>query len=1197
MSGSGDEASVDTGRSITELLSVLGWAEIIAAEPSSGVPEDGRTDYHDELLIDRFRARVRVINPGPDRKSPWLDEQRLDLICDRVRRAAAAPGLVEANQAFTELLLQGLVVEGLPAWQGGRRQRVRLVDWDVPGNNDLLVVGNFRLDRPAAGGAQSVVLDYVLFVNGLPLAVIREPALDREATVGEAIADLRSYAGTRQDGPAESVPGFFGYAQVLVAADGGDRAQVGTVTSAPEHFADWKTIEPAPARQIRAEFGVAPDRLTGLERAVIGILRPAHLLDLIRNFTAFHEVDGRAVKLVARYRQFLTVHRIVRRLLTGTPGSLGRRDERGGVVWHTQGSGKSYTMAFLIRKMRSTPGLSDFKVVVAVDRTDLGDQLSESLALAGEDVHEAGGVRSARDMLSDGVPDIVMIMMQHAQRDDEVAAQVGVPERLGDEPVDDTVYFPELTRSQRVVVIIDEAHRTQGGWLRARLSRGLPGAAWIGFTGTPLTSEDRRRGTTTRNFGPFFDRYRLTDAVRDRATVPIRYEQRLADAFVIDRAAMDAEYEREVGGTPEDRASRQRWLNTRNALEAENLIVVKARDMLRHWVRTVLPNGFKAQVAAASRLAAVRYRAALIQARDELVAELTAYREAREHNPAAADALPDRDFLDDAQPFLPLLRIIDFVPVISPGQARDLRTGEPRSDPPDWAAWTAENARRAHIDRFKERLPAPERIGAGPAPGAAAAGGPPWAGQVGAAAAWGAPWAAMAPDPEPGGHPIGRGFGGEPWREQPDDSLDHGVGPYQARDVGDAPGQAPVAFVIVQNMLLTGFDAPVEQVLYLDRPISGVSLLQAIARVNRPARQKTIGLVVDYAGVSTHLDSALAAYDDEDLGETKTFLEDDDVPRLREARDAVRAFLDTYGIDSLSGADQLDRLLILLEDPRLRVEFDRLLGEFFLYLDRVLPRGEALRYENDARAYGEAQFRVRRCFRDTRSGGLDPYTYGAKVRRLIDQHLEAIGIAQRVPPVEITAAGFRERVAALSNPRVRAMEMEHALRRHIAEQQASDPVYYERLSDRIDQLLEQLRGDAEGLAAALDELIYELWEPETGATDDGLAPRTERPIRSLLEQLLETDTADIRARTATHTEPDVLVALTRDLAAEIAKRVRPPHFMGSGVLQDDLRKAIYNTLWESDIYSEQAVARGAVDLLALARANREFYLGRGAPRG
>lgn len=1192
MSEAGYEAPVGTGRSITVLLSVLGWAESIVAEPSSDMPEDGRTDYRDELLINRFRERVRAINSGPDGKA-WLDGRRLDLICDRVRRASAVPGLVEANKAFTELLLQGLVVDGLADWEGGRSQRVRLVDWDVPGNNDLLVVRNFRLDRKADRGARPVVLDYVLFVNGLPLAVIREPAPDREAAVGEAIADLRSYAGTRQDGSAESVPGFFSYAQVLVAADGRSRAQVGTVTSAPEYFADWKTVEPAPAGQIQAEFGVPTDRLTGLERAIIGILRPAHLLDLIQNFTAFHVVDGRVVKLIARYRQFLTVHRIVQRLLTGTPGAPGRRDERGGVVWHTQGSGKSYTMAFLIRKMRSTLGLSDFKVVVAVDRTDLRDQLGESLALAGETVHLAAGVRSAQEMLSDDVPDIVMIMMQHAQRDEEAVAQTGGrPERLGDDPVDDSVHFPELTQSQRVVVIIDEAHRTQGGWLRARLSRGLPSAAWIGFTGTPLTSEDRRRGTTTGSFGPFFDSYRLTDAVLDHATVPIRYEQRLADAYVIDRATMDAEYEHEVGGTSEDRVSRQRRLSTRHALESEDLIAVKARDMLRHWVRAVLPNGFKAQIAAASRLAAVRYRSALIQARNDLVAELMAYQEARDHNPTAADALPDRDFLDDAQPFLPLLRIIDFVPVISPGQTRDQRTGEPRPDPPDWAVWTAENAQRVQIERFKERLPAPERIGVGPAHGVAGLVGPPWADRIDRAEAGGVPWAAMTPDPESGERTVGRGFGGEPWREQPDDSLDHSVSGYQTRDGGAGPGQVPVAFIVVQSMLLTGFDAPIEQVLYLDRPISGVSLLQAIARVNRPARQKTIGLVVDYAGVSADLDTALAAYDDEDLGETKTFLDADDIPRLREARDAVRAFLETYGIGSPTASGQLDRLLILLDDSRLRVEFDRLLGDFFLYLDRVLPRGEALRYEDDARAYGEAQYRVRRCFRDTRTGGLDPYTYGAKVRRLIDQHLEAIGIEKRVPPVEITAAEFPRRVAALKNPRVRAMEMEHALRRYLAERYVSDPLYYEQLSDRIDQLLKQLRSDAERLAVALDALTQEVRERETSVSDDGLVPRTERPIRSLLERLLREDSAKMQAgATAAHLDVDIVTRLAHDLAIEIKDAVSPPHFMTAGVLQDRLRKRIYNALRDSDVYSDEAAAEGAVGLLAWVLANRGLYLG------
>ena len=847
------DAGSGSGRSIAGLLTILGWTEIIAADPLSPVPDDGRDSYQDELLIDRFREYVHVINPGPD-GNLWLDETRLNLICDQVRRTATISDLVEANKALTEILLSGLVVPGPPG-DDGRGRRIRLINWDEPARNDLRVVRNFRLDRPVDGGTPWIILDYVLFVNGLPLAVIRDPTSDREATVGDAIADLRAYTGARRDGPREAVSRFFGYAQVLVATDGMEHAKLGTITSPPEYFTEWKTVEPARSPQIRAEFGVSSAGLTSLEWLVVGVLRPAHLLDIVRNFTAFCQADDRVVKLVARYPQFRAVHRIVDRLRTGTPGAPGRRDQRGGVVWHTQGSGKSYTMAFLIRKLRSTPGLQDFKVVVAVDRVNLRDQLSDSLALAGETVREAGSVAHARQLLSDGVPDVVVVMMQHAQRDEDAAIPDKDSARIGAEVIDDRIQFPELTRSHRVIVIADEAHRSQGGWLRARLRRGLPAAAWIGFTGTPLTREDKRRGTTTGIFGDFFDVYKLADAVADNATVPIRYEQRLAATFIIDRVALDAEYEHEVGGTAQERQSAQaKWLTTRHALESEDLIAAKARDILRHWAGTVLPNGFKAQVAAATRLAAVRYRAALLQARDDLVAELAAYRVVKDGDPPAAGAHPDRTFLDASLPFEPLLSVIDFVPVISAGGDRvDSDTGQSRRDPPEWAEWTAETAQRRHINRFKDRLPAPETIGTGqprPTPGRPE------------------PWAGTEPEPERAG-PQSRG----PWADtQPDDEMRRGEAQAwsDAYDRGSGAGQEPIAFVIVQSMLLTGFDAPVEQVLYLDRPIKDVELLQAIARVNRPARLKTVGLVVDYVGVSRHLDRALAVYDDEDTAEAKT---------------------------------------------------------------------------------------------------------------------------------------------------------------------------------------------------------------------------------------------------------------------------------------------------------------------------------------
>jgi type I restriction enzyme R subunit len=1169
------------GRSLTDILRRLGWAEIVFADPFAATPTDGRTDYRDELLLDHLRDRVRSINPGPDGE-PWLDDARLDVICDKLHRAAAMSDLIDSNRAITELFVQGVVVDGDPDWDGGRGRTVKLIDWDNSERNDLRVIENFRLDRPLDGGPRFVVLDCVLFVNGLPLAVVRHPSTDREPTVAEAIADLRSFTGQRQDGPREGVPGFFRYVQMLVATDGTEQAKLGTITSAPEHFAEWKTVEPASRDRIIAEFGVSPNRLTALERLAAGVLRPSHLLDLVQNFTAFHSVDGRMVKLLARYPQFRAVQRIVYKLRTGRPPAPGRADERGGTVWHTQGSGKSYTMAFIIRKMRSTPGLSNFKVAVAVDRVDLRQQLADSLAIAGESVIEASGVASARMELSDDVPNVVMIMMQHAQRDADAAVGAAFEERLGSDTASSVIHFPELTQSERVLVLVDEAHRGQSSWLHARLRRGLPGAAWVGFTGTPLTREDRRRNTTIGIFGGFVDTYTLQDAVTDGATVPIRYEQRRAEAYLVDRVELDFEYEREVGGTPAARELSQQRITTRQALESEQLIADKARDMVRHWVETVLPNGFKAQVAAATRLAAVRYRAALRTARDELVVELADYDAALRNDPDAARAQQDAAFLNAALPFLPLLRIIDFVPVISEGRTRDPTTGQLRADPPLWSQWTTDSRQRDHIARFRRPLPAPETLGSGPGP---RGGNIPWSSSAG-----GSPWSDSLLGSESSSHPVHQGPRNEPWgAESPDDSFDrsHGAAPRSAQGPPHGGGPAPIAFVIVQAMLLTGFDAPVEQVLYLDRAIRDLELLQAIARVNRPARLKTVGLVVDYAGVSRHLDAALSAYEEEDLAETKIFLRDDDVTRLREAHESVRQFLDLHEVGPLTDGAELDKLLTVVADPRLRVEFDELLGGFFRYLDRVLPRPAALRYEDDAGAYGVAQYRVRRCYRETRSGSLDPYTFGAKVRYLLDQHIRVSSIVQRIPPVEITAADFRERVAALTNPKVRALEMEHALRRRIAERTASDPAYYERLSERLERILAQLRSDAEQLALALDELVREVRERETVAEDHGLDQRTEAPIRSLLELRIR-QVADTAADMPPP-DADNILTLTRNLHRLIRNGVQPPHFSRNEHLQARLRRQIRNYLLDCDLH-ENIAGPLAEELLEFARFNRGSFL-------
>ncbi|MGH3921915.1 MAG: type I restriction enzyme subunit R domain-containing protein, partial [Pseudonocardiaceae bacterium] len=393
-------------------------------------------------------------------------------------------------------------------------------------------------------------------------------------------------------------------------------------------------------------------------------------------------------------------------------------------------------------------------------------------------------------------------------------------------------------------------------------------------------------------------------------------------------------------------------------------------------------------------------------------------------------------YLQAALPFLPLLRVVDFVPVVSAGVTKD-EEGQFRRDPPEWRQWTDGSRQQDHIDRFKQRLPAPEELTGGhPAPTTD----PPWADYSAGTV---------------GRHPVYATVEHDPWHGAiPDDNFDRTTHPADDAPPGSpgGAGPSPIAFLIVKSMLLTGFDAPVEQVLYLDRAIRDVELLQAIARTNRPARHKEVGLVVDYAGVSAHLTKALSAYDEADLDGYKEFLDAEELPRLRDRCELVRQFLAEHGIDAIAAlADDAvrTRLIALLADPELRTTFDGLVDDFFTTLDVVLPRPEALEYEENATQLGQAQYLLRRTYRDSRSGGLDPYQYGAKVRRLLDRHIRVSRIGQRIPPVDISARDFLDRVGHVEDSRLRAMHMEHALRRHISQRRPGDPAYYESLSERL----------------------------------------------------------------------------------------------------------------------------------------------------
>ena len=732
---------------LLEHLAALGWETLVWSErqPTDNV---ARSSDRDVLLEQRLRSALVKINRGPTGE-PWLDETRIKAAVAELGSMPAGAKLLEANRLSTDLLLGGVTVGGLEGWDGGRDQTIDYIDWGDWSANDFLAVSQFPVATP--GQAPNIRPDVTLFVNGIPLVVIEAKPPGKSGGITHAIDQLRRYANQRGTDVPEGAEQLFWTSQFTVATTG-ERAEAATFSALPENYLAWKDPFPATVGEVAASLGKSADAVTQQELLTAGMLSPERLLDIVRHFTLFVELgSGRTVKIVGRYQQYRGVRKAMRRLLTGdTKAMSGEVDRRGGIVWHTQGSGKSLTMVFLIRAMRSHPELRRFKIVLVTDRTDLQRQLRDTAALVGETIKVARSAAEVRELLAQPGPGVVMAMIQK-YRDTSPGGSNGLSE---------SETFDTLNDSESILVMVDEAHRSHGSVLHANLMSALPNAARIGFTGTPIIMGKRKK--TLEIFGGYLDRYTLTESEADGSTVPIFYEGRTTDAAVRGASKMDDLFYRWFSDiTGEQREVLQRkYATTAQVLEAPELIAAKAKDILRHYISTVMPDGFKGMIVATSRKACLRYYQALNTARDDLVAELDQHRSDPLDQPGGL-LDPDESFMRAAAGQVDLIQALKFAPVIS---------GD-NNDPPHYLPWTGKQNQEVRIDRF--RLP---------------------------------------------------------------------IGPAGEK-------HSPLALLIVKSMLLTGFDAPQAQVLYLDRLIQEAELLQAVARVNRTAPKKSYGLVVDYYGV------------------------------------------------------------------------------------------------------------------------------------------------------------------------------------------------------------------------------------------------------------------------------------------------------------------------------------------------------------
>ncbi len=1021
-------------------LQALGWTVIDQTTRlgQAPIPSDPvaslRTHFREWLLPDVFRNAVRAINCTADGKA-WLTGRQLDDLRDQILRQPNRT-LLEANEAIQALLFKAQV--DVNELTGEADPVVQLIDFAHPERNAFHAINQFRIDTP--GCVKSCIIpDIVLFVNGIALVVVEAKIGDANTAnpMHAAFEQLLRYRNGRADtlaaGLREGEPRLF-HPNLLLIRTCGEKAEFGSITSGHEHFYAWKDIWPESLRNYQPPLGVEREQ----ERLIQGLLAPAILLDVLRTCTVFMDTDsGKRVKAVCRYQQFRAARRIVERLRAGkTPL------ERSGVVWHTQGSGKSLTMVFVARMLRASPDLSDYKILLVNDRTDLEEQLAATARLIGGKVNVIESIAQLRPQLGTTASDLNMVMV-HKFMERAEALPPMVSEAL-------TPYFTpppgkafgEINTSERILLMIDEAHRTQGSDLGDNLFEAFPNATRIAFTGTPLVTEQHGTRRTVKRFGDYIDTYKLMDAVHDGATLQILYEGRTADTALKDKHGFDTKFEdlfRERSEA-EILAIKKKYGASGDILEAEKRIGAIARDLVNHYIDNILPDGFKAQVVCHSKLAAIRYQKAI---REALLERL-------DHERAVSK--PDEESI----------RRIGFLKVavvISQDATNELAAiTEARRETKRWNA----------VENFCKPFD----------------------------------------------------------YDDPDKVL------------------TGIAFLVVCDMLLTGFDAPIEQVMYIDKRLKEHNLLQAIARVNRVTRNKERGFIVDYIGLANHLTQALAIYSEEDLADIQGGLKDflSELPILEERYQRLLQHFRTAGIEAIEAftRDTLPSVeaevavvhaaVGAMKDIKLRADFEVYLKKFLQSLNLILPNSAGHAYRGPARRFGYLLRMAKERYKDD---SLDIADAGAKVKALINEHLIDLGINPKIPPVELLSDDFliHVRKHAKGDPEAKASEMEHAIRKHCTVHFDEDPAFYKRLSEKLEKLIQAHQSNWDVLAEGYEQLRSEALAGRTGALegltreattfydyvaqlafDGGEVPAEEREsLKRLMARIVETlqDTIDI----------------------------------------------------------------------------------------
>jgi type I restriction enzyme R subunit len=898
-----------------------------------------RQSFSDVLLSDRLTAALSRINPHipPDIRTQ----------AQRTVQAIASPDLLSNNETFHRYLTEGVTVEYTRNGET-KGEQLWLIDWDTPENNEFLAVNQFTVVEDNHNRRP----DIILFINGLPLVVIElKNAADAKADLRAAYNQLQTYK--------REIPSLFTYNALLVISDG-LHARAGSLSANYERFSQWKRKLP------NGDIDNDPDT-NQLEILTQEMLNPRTLLDLVRHFTVFEQektadpdtdvVTIKTTKKIAAYHQYYAVNLAVENVIAATQGN-----HRGGVVWHTQGSGKSLSMVFLSGKLVLT--LDNPTLVVLTDRNDLDDQLFDTFAgcrqLLRQEPQQAEDRAAVRDLLNVASGGIVFTTVQKFA------------------PADGETLYPQISPRSNIVVLADEAHRSQYGFQAKQVNLkdeqgniigketrygfakyirdALPNATFVGFTGTPVEQTDKN---TPEVFGRYIDIYDIAQAVKDGATVPIYYESRLVQVD-LDEQGRELLNELDDDLSFEDLSTTQQAKANQTKLEAivgsTQRLQTIAQDIVTHFEQRQTANRGKGMIVTLSRRIAANLYDEIIQLR------------------------PDwhRDDMTTGK-----------LKVVMTASASD------------------EGNLVQHHTTKKNRQLLAQRL------------------------------------------------------KDPDNELE---------------------LVIVCDMWLTGFDAPCLHTMYIDKPMKGHNLMQAIARINRVYFEKQGGLIVDYLGVAQELKEALNFYSQSGGKGDLTLDQQVAVNLLLRNLEVVRGILEGFDYQPYFTASTKDKLNLLkaatnhVADPQRKERFLDAVAALSKTYSLIAHHPEAQTKAEEISFFQAIQASLRKL--EPSDGSLSNTEIETAIRQVVDQALVSDTVVNifdeagiKSPNVSVLSEEFLEDVAGMEHKNLAVELLKRLLRDEIKTQRRTNIVQSRKLAEMLEDALNRYKNQVISVTDILQELI------------------------------------------------------------------------------------------------------------------------------